>query len=475
MRVDFRQGYGMEPIVLDAQGWAESQFGTAVLGDARRTKRLVRLAAQIASDPSGSLPMQTGSWNDLRGAYRLFDSDPVTFEAVASPHWELTKKTPGKIFLIIADTTEIDYGYDSAAEGLSPVGKGVGRGFHLHSGLMVSPDDERIIGLAGQLIHHRHDVPKGETRTERLKRDDRESQIWCNLTKLIGPPPPATTWIQVADRASDDFEFFYHCREIGHEWVARVKNKHRIIQTPEGEQHTLSEYVKTFPELGCYTIKIRARGGQKARTAKVVVSVGTIIMPIPKLKSPFLKQVKPEPIHMRVVSARELNPPPGVEPIDWVLYTSLPVENLDDAMKVIGYYEKRWLIEEWHKVLKTGLQVEQRQLKTSARLESMMALMSVTAVRLFQLKGEARTSPERPALEVVPPEFVTMLTASRKRDLTPGQTVGQFFRELAMLGGFLGRKGDGEPGWITIWRGWNKLQTMMRGVEAFIQANKSGL
>ena len=191
-------------------------------------------------------------------------------------------------------------------------------------------------------------------------------------------------------------------------------------------------------------------------------------MPTPKIKSPFLREAKPGAIPMWVVWVREVDAPPGVDPIEWMLYTSLPVECFEDAMVIVGYYEKRWLIEEWHKVLKTGMRVEDRQLKTTERLEAMMGLMSVAAVRLFQLKGEARTAPERPAEEVVPPKYVAGLKAVRKLGASINLTVGRFFRELAMLGGFIGRRRDGDPGWITIWRGWDRLQDMIRGAEAIV-------
>ena len=462
----------MEPAVTEARTWAQAQFAAADLGDQRRTKRLILLAAQITAHPSGSFPQQTESWNDLRAAYNLLDGDAATFEAIASPHRELTKNTPGKAFLIIADTTEIDYGPTRQVVGLSPVGSGVGRGFHLHSGLMVSPDDDRVYGLAGQLIYHRQPIPKGETRTERLRRGDRESQIWGQLTTQIGSPPPATTWTQVVDRGADDFEFFHACRQVGQEWVARVKNLHRSILNPDGEGQPLHSYLRTLPEVGGYTLKLRARPGQPARTAKLVVAWGAMAMPMPKLKSPFLKQAKPDPIPMQVVWVRHVDAPAGVEPIEWVLYTSLPVEDFEDAMTVVGYYEKRWIIEEWHKVLKTGLQVENRQLKTSHRLEAMMAVMSVAAVRLFQLKAEARTAPQRPAADVLPPRYVTMLKAARKLGPSLVLSVGRFFRELAMMGGFLGRRHDGDPGWITIWRGWDKLQTILHGAEAMIHMSQ---
>ena len=189
-------------------------------------------------------------------------------------------------------------------------------------------------------------------------------------------------------------------------------------------------------------------------------------MPTPKIMSPFLRETKPVPIPMWVVWVRKVDAPEGVDPIEWVLYTSLPVASLEDAMVIVRYYEKRWLIEEWHKVLKTGLRVEDRQLKTSKRLEAMMGLMSVAAVRLFQLKGEARTAP-RPGGTGGPAEVRNALKAVRKLGSSIQLTVGQFFRELAKLGGFLGRRRDGEPGWITIWRGWDKLRSSS-GAEAII-------
>ena len=461
----------MESVIQDTQMWTQTNFARAELGDVRRTKRLMILAAQVAADPSASLPEQTGTWNDLRAAYNLFDCEDVTFEAIAAPHWEQTKTTRSEILLILEDTTEIDYSLNRKIKDLSPVGSGTRQGFHLHSGLMVSAEDDRIHGLAGQLIYHRQHISKGETRTERLQRDDRESQIWCKLVDQIGSPPPGSTWVHVVDRGADDFEFFYHCQQTQTEWVVRAKNLHRTIITPNGTRQELYTYLHTLPEAGSFTLELRARPNQPARTAKLVVSFGALSMPMPALTSPAIRKLKPAPIPMYVVWVREVDAPDGVDPIEWVLYTSLRVESLDEAMAVTGYYEKRWLIEEWHKALKTGTRVQKRQLKTGARLEPMVGLMSVVAVRLLQLKGEARTAPERPAEEVVPLKYVNALKAVRKLGASIAMTAGSFFRELAKLGGFLGRKRDGEPGWITIWRGWDKLQTMIQGADAILASH----
>jgi hypothetical protein len=193
-------------------------------------------------------------------------------------------------------------------------------------------------------------------------------------------------------------------------------------------------------------------------------------MPVPGRKSKWLKKQKPQPITMNIVRVREVDAPAGVEPIEWVLYTSLPVNTFAQVWEVISYYEARWLVEEYHKALKTGTSITKRQLHSSSRLEAMVGLMSVVAVRLLQLKTLAKSDPDRPARSVVPPLWLQMLKAARKKlPRVHDLTIYQFYRELAKLGGFLGRKSDGEPGWITIWRGWEKLNTLVRGAELALQ------
>ena len=324
-------------ITMDTQTWAEEQFGQCDLDDKRRTRRLVHLANQVLCHPSGSLPEQTAEMADLKAAYRLFSCEDVTFEAIAGPPWEQTRRRPPGTYLVLGDTTELDFGVQREIAGMAQTGNGGGWGFLLHSALVVTAEGEEVIGLAGQKIRYR-------------------------------------------------------------------------------------------------------------------------------------KRLAPAPIAMWVVHAAEVDAPKGVEPIEWVLLTSLPVESFEDAWVVLGYYEKRWLIEEWHKALKTGCRVEHRQLKTKERLERITGLLRVVSVRLLQLKSAARTTPNRPASEVVPKRWIAMLQAARRktrRKTTPttSMMIGEFYRELAKLGGFLGRKCDGEPGWITIWRGWQKLDLLVRGAE----------
>jgi Transposase DNA-binding/Transposase Tn5 dimerisation domain len=450
---------------LDSKTWAEEQFGECDLGDKRRTKRLIKMSAQVANNPSAGFCEQMETWGDLKAAYRLFDEDDVTFEAIARPHWKQTKRLAVGRCLVINDTTELDFGKQHDIQGLAAIGNGSGRGFLLHNALLVVAENEEILGVAGQKIHYRKARPKKENAAQRLKRE-RESKVWGDLIDDVGSPADGTQFVHVCDRGADGFEVYCHLVEQQVDWVVRASSLHRVILTPNGEESPLSEYLLTLPLAGTYELKLRARPDQPARIAKLEVRFGKLRMPAPVHKSPYVKSQDLSSIEMWVVEVREVDAPKGVKPIAWVLYTSLPVATFDDAWLIIEYYEARWLVEEYHKALKTGCRVTKRTLRKAGRLEPMVGLMSVVAVRLLQLKSVARTDPDRPARQIVPRPWLVMLKAARKNlrrvyDLT----IREFYRELAKLGGFLGRKSDGEPGWITIWRGWEKLNTLIRGAE----------
>jgi Transposase DNA-binding/Transposase Tn5 dimerisation domain len=451
--------------LADTNAWAEQQFSNCQLGHKLRTRRLVRLAGQVVSHPSGSFPEQTEAWGDLKAAYRLLDRAEVTFETVAEAHWQQTRRRSAGRYLVLGDTTELDFGIHRDIPDLGPTGNGGGWGFLLHSGLLVAAEGDEIFGLAAQAIHYRKPAPKKENTTQRLKRD-RESKVWGDVIDRVGPPSEGVELVHVLDRGADNFEVYCHCLEQKADWVVRVTQQQRHILTPEGKRMPLKKYLGTFALSGTYELSLRARPGQAARTAKIEVRHGALRVPPPAHGSPYVQRIKPGPIKMYVVHVCEVDPPRGVEAIEWILLTSLAVENFEDAWTVIGYYERRWLIEEWHKALKTGCRVTERQLKTKQRLEAMVGLLSVVSVRLLQLKSAARAEPNRPARQMIPPRWIALLGAARKNlKQTKSLTVGEFYRELAKLGGFIGRKSDGEPGWITIWRGWQKLYLMARGAE----------
>jgi len=448
---------------LDPTQWAEEQFGACQLGDQRRTMRAVKLAAQVAAHPDGSTPQQTGDWNDCKAAYRLFDNERVTFAALATPHWNHTRRPPAGHYLLLGDTTELDFGGHREVRGLSPVGNGSGRGFLLHSALLADSQSEAIVGLAGQQIFHRKARPKGESRYDRSQRT-RESEVWGRVIHQIGQPAAGVRFTHVFDRGADNYEVYCRLLQNRCDWVIRASHLKRKVIVEESKRR-LCDYLTTLPVVGTYVLQLRGSTDCPARAAKLEVRFGVVTLPQPSMRSPWLRQCKIASITQWVIEVREVDTPRDVKPLRWILYTSHPVMSFDDAWCVIGYYEKRWLIEEFHKALKTGCRLETRQYATSKRLEALTGLLSVVAVRLLQLKGIARTQPERPAAQVVPDIWLKALR--RLRRLPEACTIRAFYRNLAGLGGFLGRKHDGEPGWITLWRGFSQLALAVRVLESY--------
>lgn len=455
----------MAYLTLDVAQWAEENFGTCDLNDVRRTRRAVKVAQQMAEHPDGSSPEQTESWADLRALYRLFDNEHVTFAALAGPHWQLTRQQASGRVLLLADTMETDFGIHRHVDGLGPTGDGDGRGFFLHSSLMVIPQTGEIVGLAGQELFYRQPAPEGENSYQTRQRP-RESQVWGRLIEQVGPPAAGVQYVHVCDRGADNLEVFCHALQQHSDWVVRAAQLHRKVHDGQGCACSLQELLDRQPLLGTYELAVRQTKQQPQRTARLQVRVARATIRCPKRRTAYLRQVGFEELTQWVVEAREVDPPRGAQPLHWVLWMSLPVETFEQAWEVIGYYERRWLIEEFHKAVKTGCRLESRQYMQAHRLESVAGITCVLAVRLLQLKSVAAKDPDLPAEHVVPTTWLKMLSALRKRELT---TVRDFFRHLAGLGGFLMRKRDGQPGWITLWRGLDKLLLALRGHRAMLK------
>jgi hypothetical protein len=460
----------MTAMIWDPQTWAEQEFGACELGDLRRNKRLIKLAVQVAARPDGSTPDQLETWAGLKAAYRLFDADDVSFQALVAPHNRRTRGDcrPGDVKLILNDTTELDFTAQRGTRGLGPIGNGSGRGFFVHSGLMVDAATQRTDGLAGQEIFYR--PPTGSKRAAKNSRrrdPDRESAVWGRLMDRIGGPPADVTWIHVCDRGADDYEVFQRACAQRCGFVIRAARLNRKVQTLGGHTRTLAEFLDELSSCGERDIAVKQTPSQPARTARVALRFGELLLPLPKVLTPWLKQHRPgAPLRLRVVELREVSPPRGAQPVRWVLYTTEPADTVAEANRVIGFYEQRPTIEDYHKCWKTGCRVEARQYETAARLERVAGLLSVVAVRLLQLRTAARQTPDRPAAEVAPQSWINMLRSVRKLPAERPLTIRDFVRQLAGLGGHLLRKGDGEPGWITLWRGYEKLQLMLRGAQA---------
>ena len=446
--------------VRENDQWVEQNFITCQLGDKRRTNRLVKIATNMLAAPDQSLPQQNTEWSDVKAAYRFFSNDNSTFDRIAEPHWQQTRQTKGGRYLLISDTTDVDHFFHWATTGLGMLGDGRGRGIQLHNCLVYDCNEQQIRGSAGALTYYRQHKPKHETRMQRLARV-RESDVWGQLVDQVGEAPPGSQWIHVFDRGGDHFEAMCHVKLTGNEWVIRASQLQRNVFTEAGQKLKLREAISEARLLGSYELELRSRPGVAARTAKLELSAVNVTFPLPSQYSKWVKASGITELKMNVVIVEEVDAPKGVTPIHWVLLTSLSAETFDDAWQVVEDYENRWLVEEYHKVMKSGCRLESHALRTAERLEPLIALISIIGVRLFQLKLVGRSQPKAKAASHVPASWLKCLKLARPKVAITGMTVYEFFRELAKLGGFLARKGDGEPGWQTVWRGFQKVQAIL--------------
>jgi hypothetical protein len=467
--------------LLSARAWAEQTFGSVRLGHRSRTARAVTMATAIAHDPAASLPQQMGSEAASHAAYRFLQTPEVSYEHLIRPHIEQTRAAMGKPqrVLLIQDTTEVDYQHHPTTTGLGPIGNGSHHGFLLQTVLAVEPDSRQVLGLAHQEPFLRKSVPKGETKREREQRE-RESQVWQRSVQAIGEPPAGVQWIHVGDRYSDMFPFLWACRQQQCDFVVRaaqdrcvdllveqadaaVKRRSHHKRRPEQEaqpaQQHLFEVVRGWSAQGKQDLELDATKTQPKRVAHVVISLGCLrLLPPDSQQSSDLR-----PLVVWVVRVWEPQPPEDVEPLEWVLLTSVPIQTVEQAWERVDWYRARWIVEDYHQGLKTGCRIELRQLQSYEGLRRLLGLLAPTAVRLLQLRAAARQSPEQPASQALPRDVVQVV-ASLAQVPAVQLTTQQCWHTIARYGGYLGRKSDGPPGWKTLWKGWIYIQALLDGV-----------
>ena len=451
-------------------------FGAAELGDRRRTARLVRSFTTMCSHPGGTLPEKLASPPELRAFYRLCDADDVTHEAVLAPARQHTRARvearTGDV-LVVHDATELDYTTLSSLAGdLGQIGKGDRRGYLCHNVLAVEADTGEVLGLLDQILHRRDEVPDDETLAEHRDRPTRESRLWPLGTRHLPADPRL---IDVADQAADTFEFLEHESKSGRRFVIRACKARKVYagHEPTGPQYELKSYARNLPELGRFTMDVQPQPGRKARKeAEFVVRGAAVLVCPPHAKAGHHGD---DPLPLYVVQVTEVAPPAGEHAIEWTLLTNEPVREFDDAWRVTGWYERRWTAEEFHKAQKTGCRIEDMQFTTTDRLEPAIAVLSVVAVTLLQLReaGRRADAAERRADEVVSGDYVEVLSLKRYGEVRPELTVKEFFLAVGRLGGHQNRKSDGPPGWLVLWRGWMKLQLLLDGYHA-AQRKKCG-
>ncbi|MFL5662851.1 MAG: IS4 family transposase [Ktedonobacteraceae bacterium] len=462
----------MEPESLQhAEKWAVETFGAAELGDPRRTDRLLKVASALAANPSASLPHALETWGETLAAYRLLGNDAIRYQDILLPHWSQIyhAATQGSRILLLADTTEFDFSTHPALKGLGPMGNSKENiGFSLHTVLAMDPQMQQLLGCMTLEPFLRKLAPAGETKAQRKKRE-RESQVWERSVKQIGRVPPNCQWIYVGDSGSDIYTFWQTCEDLGYGFVLRVAQD-RDVEIPEDHapedltHHHLKTLMRALPATAARFISIPAHHHQPKRDVFLQMSFQQVRVQ-PPVHGACLRQRE---ITAWAVRVWETHPPEGQEPLEWILLTTLPILLPTDAWEVVQWYGWRWLLEDFHKALKTGCRMEHHNLQSVEALWRLLAILTPIALRLLLIRQAAQQDTETPATDVVSQEIVCVVIYldQRHRDIV---TAKQLWHAIARLGGYLDRKSDGPPGWQTLWKGWMRVMSVLDGVHLAAQ------
>jgi hypothetical protein len=457
----------------DAAEWAESEFGGAPRLERRLRRRLVQTAAALAARPDGSLP-QRFDWAELKGAYRLIHAAAAQPDVVQAVHRQRTRERAaacGGPVLFIHDTTQLDFSSHAAvADQLGPIGAGgaSARGFIQHNSLAVDPTAAALLGLIHQQTMIRTPRPEGEGRSARYRRAERESEVWVRGIEAVGRPSAGALWVHVGDRGADFYGALVAAVDSGSHFLIRLCQDRRATDAA-GELTHLLAAARQVEAVASAEVAVASRGGRPGRTARV--ALGSVRLTVRPPHAEPRWRGRP-PLAVTVVRVWEVDPPAGVEPLEWVLGTDLAGQTEADLHRYRQWYEWRWpTAEEYHKAQKTGCRIEGLRFETRERLLAAIALVSVVAVRVLALRWQRDGTPDAPAESVADEREIEAIRGVSGR--VP-RTVREFVDAVARLGGHLGRKCDGPPGWQALWRGYQRLADIVLGLDLARPPNRPG-
>lgn len=465
--------------------WVRHEFAGVRLGDKRLVRRLIRTVEFLAKSPLSPINEACGRWADTQAAYRLFDNAKADPAEILEPHITATSKRIAEVsgpVLVIQDTVIFNYGKHPKTRGLGPVGDSPEeRGLLMHNAMAFTTSGLPL-GLLSQNIWARPEVPEQaepETETKKVKRlecmpiEEKESFKWLvAMNETFERSPPRSKLIMVADRESDIFELLTEAKKQRTHFVIRARCDRRLMPEDNEGHESIVEVLNSVGAFGTMTVDIPSNGKRKARTAEVEVRATHVTIKPPKRRSAGNEWALMDPVSVTVIGASERDPPVGEEAISWVLLTDLPVLDFASAAEKINWYGKRWGIETWHKVLKSGCKVENCLLETGERLTRYLTVFSIIAVRLMHVCCLARVQPDTPGTEVFSKAEIEALHIRVHKTLPPTKSpsLREVVRVIASLGGHLGRKCDGEPGMTVLWRGWMRLYEDVLAISACKQA-----
>jgi len=454
--------FGFDP--KDAKtSWIRSEFSHVTFGDMRLKKRFLKVAEDLFTAPLSPINQASENWADSKAAYRLFDNEKIDCKAMLLPHRLGTVKRAGdnSVVLAVQDTVFVSYGTHPKTEGLGPIGKSnatTDQGLVMHNSVAFTTTGIPL-GILSQNIWARAEVPD-ESRVEKIQRisgtalENKESFKWIVALRETVEAFSSTNCklVTLADREGDFFQFLAEADRLEANYVIRAKVERNL---EEGSEYDTSlEALTAAPSLGTMEVKIQGNGSRAERVAKLEVKSVRVSLPPPYHAEKHGDYAKP--ISTTLISATEVDPPEGLDCLSWVLMTNMEAKTFKAASEKIEWYTKRWGIETWHKVIKSGCKVEDCRLGTVKRLKRYLTMMSILAVRIMYLTYVSRLDPSAPADTAFAPGEIIAVFIRVERKMPPPRrvvTIKEVVGMVCSLGGHLGRKSDGDGGPTVMWRG----------------------
>jgi hypothetical protein len=442
------------------RNWAEEEFGTICLYDARLKQRLYTLAQDFYNSPCANIPEACGgSKARMWGAYRFFKNPKVTMDIILNAHTEATIERIKKerVVLCPQDTTTFNYTTHLLTGGLGPISKNENSlGLLLHDTLAFT-EKGTPLGVLQAQCWARDPEPQGKRQSGGLATqplEQKESAKWFRSLRKVSRIQklcPDTLLVSIGDREADIYELFREATQKGAPklLVRAAKGRQRRV-----EEEFLWDYMARQEIAVSQRIHIPRHGSRWERDTWVDIHFAQVTLQPPQdYITPITVWAVYAVEHSRFVS-------PTAEPIEWLLLTTLEVSNAEEAIKMVAWYTQRWGIEVYHRTLKSGRRIEDRQLEEADRLEICLGIDMVVAWRVFYLTMQGRETPDLPCTAFFQDvEWKALYCLVNKTTLLPAKppTIREAVFMVARLGGHLGRKCDGFPGTQTIWRGLVKL------------------
>jgi len=478
LRANWQSTLGAEPedrLVLRGSvgeaGWVEEEFAGARVHDERLRRRLYTLAQDFFAQPGELIPQAcSGSRAKSKAAYRFFGNELVDMQSLLKGHVEATAQRVGKhqVVLAVQDTTTLNYTAHPGTAGLGPINTKSDQavGLILHDTMAFSSEGTPLGLLDVQCWARDPEEAGKKAKRKELPIEQKESVKWLRSYRALAEVQqlcPHTTLVSVGDREADLHELFHEAQQTpsGPKLLVRAeRTRQRQVEAAEAEAHEyLWEKMPAEPVAGHQEVHIPRNGSRAARTAKLEVRSASVT-----LRPPKDKELADVP--MWAVYAREVDSPPEVtSPLQWMLLTTVAVSSFAQAVERLRWYALRWGIEVYHRVIKSGCRIEDRQLNSADRIESCLAIDLVVAWRIYWLTKQSRETPDIPCDVVLNEDEWKVLYASVRDEPPPSEppSLRDAVRMIAKLGGFLGRKSDGDPGTTTLWRGLVRLANIVIG------------